>query len=157
MIPTKRKYQTQDAGKRKHDEEGVLSEATAAPKSASGWKHGGTKFAKHGLTVGVLSFITKEPPRAPEDPAEEEGAAEGGGKKARRGPTGFNFGPRDTILWPPMPAELFRAKTRMHDKSYASHYMHYWFEEHQGMPVQPPPPPLSGKKPRTPNYFFAPN
>jgi hypothetical protein len=46
-----------------------------------------------------------------------------------------------------MPAELFRAKSRIHDKTYASHYMRYWFEEHEGMPVEPPPPPLSGKRP----------
>ena len=107
--------------------------AAAGKPGQAAWTAGGTKWAKHGCSGDTLAIIPKAPPEAPLD--------EDASKKKKKSWQGF--GPKDTILWAPMPAELFRAKTRIHDRMYATRFMEYWFLEHEGMPVEPPPPPLS--------------
>lgn len=58
--------------------------------------------------------------------------------------TSREYGSRDTLLWTPMAAELFREKSRIRDKQYASDYMRAWFAEHEGLPIKPPTAPKSG-------------
>lgn len=48
------------------------------------------------------------------------------------------YGPKDTTLWPEEAAELFRATKTNRDPKYASKYMRWWFENHEGMPARVP-------------------
>lgn len=77
--------------------------------------------------------------------------------------SGPDFSPKDTLLWPKVAADMFRAKKNMRNivsacahplvrnhsclasfvQTHASTYMRWWFEQHAGMPIKPNPPPRS--------------
>mmetsp|Transcript_2820 Transcript_2820/g.5452 ORF Transcript_2820/g.5452 Transcript_2820/m.5452 type:complete len:238 (+) Transcript_2820:67-780(+) len=48
------------------------------------------------------------------------------------------YGPKDTVLWPEEATDIFRATKINQDPQYASRYMRWWFENHEGMPGRVP-------------------
>ncbi|KAL7537213.1 hypothetical protein ACHAWF_005690 [Thalassiosira exigua] len=53
------------------------------------------------------------------------------------------YNAKDRALWPEEAAELFRATTTNTNSKYASQYMRWWFENHEGMPCRVPKIPRS--------------
>lgn len=54
-----------------------------------------------------------------------------------------DFGSKDLKLWSKSQGNLFRAKSKCQNKTFASAFMRWWFKEHHGMPCNLPPRPRS--------------
>jgi len=96
-------------------------------------------------TQEVKNVIPAVPPRGlPKDqPKRKLGICEQQARGFGIKPKVSDFGPADTALWPATPAEIYRARSKVNDRSEASSYMRWWFTAHEGMPVKPPEPPRS--------------
>lgn len=50
------------------------------------------------------------------------------------------YSPKDCALWPKIAVTIFRSQVKIHNVDYASDYMRYWYNEHQGLRTPPPKP-----------------
>jgi len=98
----------------------------------------------------LMPFIPAIPPVAP-PPTASSSSSETQTKKRPKtlreyhnmAPLAKVYSAKDYELWPTIAVNVYRAQINIHNRTYASDMIRYWFDEHQGLRTPPPSPPRS--------------
>lgn len=90
-----------------------------------------------------LHLMPLFPPIPPEAPPSSEEKPTTVNKQRRYVPKSKVYSPKDYALWPALAVNIYRSQVNIRNTDYASDYIRYWYNEHQGLCTPPPKPPRS--------------